>query len=794
MTRIGLVSTVLIVLAVASRPSASLVQITRATPTGMASPRVTNVAIGSSVLRRGVERFGINLSGQTFYDSGQMLKNLVTRNPGFEGETWQAIFHCTSATNTSCTDNDPHLSWPDHFLDHATFLVISGPAKGVTGIVGSSLRRAGPSFTLDLGPPIPGLTKGDFLQVKLEKSGNAAAGWWVSQSGGARITTELHDVAPDSPGKQALRVDASSEGGSASVSSFFDSLEAHSFVQLRGSYSLRFRAKWLSGDRSISTRLVRGRQIIFTRNMLLAPTWQDYSFDFKANEDGLALGTVGLTFQITHSSILLDDVELMQAAGSPANPTIFRDEVVETVRSLRPGILRFMDNGTSFGSTLDDLLAPPFARRRGGILFGQSNAEDIPIGLQEELQLAQAVGADPWYTLPATTSPAEAAELIEFLAGPSSTAYGSKRAALGRSLSWTAAFHKIHLEFGNEMWGTYPGASIANPHVYQERSYEIFSSIEGSPYFQKTSFDLVGNAQSENLWWTREAVRIPSRQTSIGFAPYLFSQLNDSSSSEKLFGAMFAEPELMDTTGIMAQQAHLVQSAAYPLNPVVYEVNLGTVSGTNPAIKQTDIDSTVASLGAGLAVVDHMLLMLRELGITTQCFFALPEYRNVFSAPGSSTLTTPLFGAVVDMGGSTNRRRPIYYALQLANRALLNVELTTSISGENPTWDQPPLAGASGEASHPHLLQTFAFADGLRRSLILLNLSRSAALPVTFSGPGCVQGKVSELRLTAQHITDTNEQQQNVSPASRLLSRFDPSVAYSLPAYSMTVLEWKVAR
>ena len=751
----------------------------------------TSIAIGTEVLHHDVQRFGINLTGQTFYDSGQMLKNLVSRNPGFEGETWQANFRCKSATTTSCSQNDAHIAWPSGFLDDASFQIISGPARGASGTVASSFAAPqGKGFTLTFASPVPQLSSGDFLQVRLEKPGNAQAGWWTSTSGGATLATEFHDLSPNTPGKQALRIDAPGPGQNASVSSYFDSLEGHSFVQLHGVYALRFRAKWLSGDRTITTRLARGNRMLFSQDVVLSPQWHDYAIEIPLAENGSSLGTVGLTFFVQHAAVLIDDVELEPARSTSANPTAFRDEVVETLRDLSPGILRFMDNGTSFGSTLDDLLAAPFARHRAGILFATTSAEDIPIGLHDALVLAQAIHADPWYTLPATLSPHEASNLLEYLAGPPSTVYGGKRAAFGQSAPWTSVFHTIHLEFGNEMWGTYPGASISDPAAYQDRASAIFAAITASPYFSPAAFDLVGNAQSENLWWTGQAIKNASRQTSIDFAPYLFGQLNDFSSSEAVFGDMFAEPEAMDTTGIVAQQARLLRTSVHPLKPEIYEVNLGTVSSTNPAIVQSQIDSTVASLGAGLAVVDHMLLMLRELGITDQCFFALPEFQNVFTAPGK-TLRTPLFGAVSDMGGSTNRRRPVYYALQLANSALLRDELITHLSGANPVWDQPASLNTGSAPSHPHLLQTFAFGEGQRRSLILLNLSRSTALPVTFSGPGAPHAKVSESRLSARNITDTNEQEPRVAPVRVFIPAFDPSIPYSLPPFSMTVLEWQ---
>src|ERR1700721_2464625 len=55
---------------------------------------VTDIAVTNTVLQTGIKRLGINIGGQDFYDSGQMLRNLVSINPGFEGETWESILRC----------------------------------------------------------------------------------------------------------------------------------------------------------------------------------------------------------------------------------------------------------------------------------------------------------------------------------------------------------------------------------------------------------------------------------------------------------------------------------------------------------------------------------------------------------------------------------------------------------------------------------------------------------------------------------------------------------------------------
>ena len=202
------------------------------------------IHIRPQVLHTGVKRMGINLSGQSFYDSGQMLRNLTFRNPGFEGETWQSILRCKVVTRTSCTDTNQYAQWPAGFLDGATYEVISGVAHGHSGVVQHSTAAAGDQgVSLEFRDAPAHLAAGDFVLVRIDKPGDAQAGWWTDLKGGATLATETHDLSPHTPGRQALRIEASGAGQSAVVSSFFDSFAGRSFVQLHGRYTLSFRAQ-----------------------------------------------------------------------------------------------------------------------------------------------------------------------------------------------------------------------------------------------------------------------------------------------------------------------------------------------------------------------------------------------------------------------------------------------------------------------------------------------------------------------------------------------------------------------
>jgi len=232
---------------------------------------------------------------------------------------------------------------------------------------------------------------------------------------------------------------------------------------------------------------------------------------------------------------------------------------------------------------------------------------------------------------------------------------------------------------------------------------------------------------------------------------------------------------------MMTLNQQAIQASSHPVPVVMYEMNLSTMQGS---ITQAALNSYVSSLGAGLAVTDAMLQQMTQ-GVLTQNLWNLSQY-NFLRADGK---TTYLWGAVVDMG-VTNQRRPQYLALQMANQAIgANAAMLRTVhSGANPTWDQPLLNTV--QLTGAHYLQSFAFSSGSNYSLVVFNLHRTAALPVTFSGTNAPSGTVQVTLLTSPNITDTNESAEVVSPVTSVVAGFDPTAAFSLPPYSMTVLSW----
>ncbi|MBC7925760.1 MAG: hypothetical protein H7039_08890, partial [Bryobacteraceae bacterium] len=442
--------------------------------------------------------------------------------------------------------------------------------------------------------------------------------------------------------------------------------------------------------------------------------------------------------------------------------------------------LRYMGSGTMLGDSLDNLIAPPFARQRPGYSAWNDLQEDVPYGLHEFLELSEAVGSEPWFVVPVVFSVQEMKNLIEYLGGSAETVYGKKRAARGRTRPWTTAFSQIHLEFANVAWNSvFKGVTLENPIAYGSRGGELFRAARSTPGFVATRYDLVLGGQAGWPGRNEEILKAASDYDSLTIAPYLLNDADQFSTNEELFGPLFAEAQMMSESGYARQNFHAAaRRGGKPLS--IYEVNLHTTGG---AISQQGLDQLAPSGGAGVAVVNHMLMMLRELGAKNQMLFQLAQ-QSFKRGDGKGV---KLWGSVVDMG-RTNRKRPQFLAMQLANSALMGNMVATVHEGSNPTWNQPLMNHV--ELRNARYLQSYAFRDGQSRSLLMVNLSRTDPLSVAFSDR-VPTGAVVVRQLRSRAITDNNEETESVAIHSWNTTAAELGKSVSLPPFSITVLTWR---
>jgi len=746
----------------------------------------TNIQVTNVVQQTSPARLGVNLGDQDYWDSGQLMKNLVWRNPGFEAQKFRSILKCASVTANTCTDDNNYSGQPTGFWQGGTYLILSGAHAGVTGTVVQSTKN--PSSCGGCGQIVQfdqniNAAVGDYFVVSNSMAGAGDTGWWDSTSGGGTITSETNDISPNSPGKQALVLNASTSGQSSEVSSYFDTYSGISFIQMNGNFEVTFRAKGVGGNNQLNISSQRfGGSVFLNKTLTLTNAWQDYTLTFSATESGTSVGDVVLSFTASGGSVELDDVSMDQTNSDANNPTAYRDDVVNTLKELNPGVIRMMAAGAALGSDLINQIQPPYARYRMGFNSGQTVSTDVAYGIHEFLQLCQTVNADPWITIPTATTQTEMTAFMQYLTGDGSDQYSALRIARGQSAPWTSVFNKIHIELGNETWnGSFKGESMAYP-AYPQLANQTFGLVKSSPGYVASKFDLVIDGWASDPGYNTGILATSTKHDSIDIAPYLLYSMMDESAANQ-FGALLAEPELWDTAaggGEVYANMGIAAAAPTPTNVNVYETNLGPMVGT---VTQAEINALTPSVAAGLAHTEHMLLMMK-LGVKYQNTFALPQYKYSDTSATNQPLV-PMWGIVIDMG-TTNRRRPQFLTQALANSVISGNMVQTVHTGANPTWNQKSLSD-SVTLPTAHDLQSFGFVNGATSSVVVFNLSQTLTLPVTFSGANAPSGSVTMSQITSANITDNNETSNVVQTVTQTLSGFNPATSFSLPPFSMTV-------
>lgn len=743
------------------------------------APAATTVDVGSAVIVPQVKRFGISGISHYYYDR-LLLKNLVWRNAGFEPLLFQAVMRCDSAlTADGCIDTNPYTQWPTGFWNGGTYEFILGTSKGRIGSIAQSTappvdRSYGTTWRFGDSGNAP--AQGDYFLARKMFPGGAEMGWNVNGLGGATASTETVDQPPNTAGTQCLRVNATGSGQSAQISTAFGAFPPNVFLILNGTYRISFKAKVLSGSNTINVSLGRGTPIT-NQVVTLSTSWNTYNVNFSASESNPS-GYAVLTFGIGGSTVLIDDVSLEQTNGDPANTTAFRDPVVAALREFNPGILRA--HVLDLGQSIDDLVAPPFGRLRSEFQASATDKGTNQYGWNDFLKLCAFVGAEPYLILPIASTETDISHAIEYLAGPSTSPYGAKRAAQGHLAPWTDTFPKIHLEYANESWNpVYLGATLS-PADYGRRGNDLFAAARQSPYFTASKFNLILGVQATNPFNTRNTHNASANHDTLALGPYMATQIDDFATNEQLFGSLFAEASWWSkgSNGPVKQTYDFINGTSRPVPFIVYEVNLHTTRGS---ISQEALDAFTPSVGAGVAVADHMLNMLREQKIRDQLIFSLAGYK--FDREDGKRAF--IWGITRDIG-VTDRKRPQYLAVKLVNEALSGDLVQTTQSGDNPMWNQP-LTNRIRIDNVPYI-QSFAFVNGGRRAIVVFNLHRTSALDVTFTGVNAPRGGVIMNRLTSGALTDTNEDAVNVATTTQQLRDFNPAQALSLPPFSMTVI------
>ncbi len=705
------------------------------------------VAVSREAMPVKVMPFGINLCQYADYGTGQIRKNLISRNPGFEGWEYRSIVEVAQATLLGFKDVGPPGAWMDGFWNGAEFEVIWGQAVGKTGRV-SEFKRGedGCSYTLDR---VTAFAPGDQVVLRVKRDSNPAGGWWPTVKGKARLEASL--ARPGSQGRSSVLLDCLGKG-EIELHSYFDppTADVSTLMPLRGRYVLSFWAK--SDTASLLQaglkRLTTPNRDYFDQSFRLSSGWQQFRCEFEADDDD-SQGVVDLCFTVDEGQVHLDDVALYRKEGGPDG---FDPGILQALAELKPGIVRAW--GGQLGQSLDNLLAGPESRCLSGYSRWSQEPKVVGYSLHEVLSLCESLKCEAWYVLPLTLSPSERAALIQYLCGDTNTPMGQLRERLGHPRPWNQSLSRIHLEFGNEAWnGIFKGGCLERPEVYGGVCANFAAQMRALPGFDARVIDLVVGGQAVNADRNKAILAHAGTPDTLAIAPYVKFKFDQPIAPYEPLVQLAEEVERLRGDSYLTQNLALVAAQPKPPELAVYEVNLHTTEGS---AAEHELNQFVTSAAAASSLGAHMLNMM-QLGIARQCFYTL----NQFDFKRGDQKNVRLWGVLRELreGGL---KRPSYLVLRLLNQALRGELVKVAIGGTKATF-------GLGQTQVDQALLAYCTREQNTYRLIVINLDPGQAQSFQLRLPGKPAANVTHDWLKFDHPFNGNEAWETVNLARETL-------------------------
>ncbi len=744
------------------------------------------VNITNAIVQPNIKRLGINLGQFHTEAAGFMNKNIMP-NPGFESAEYGMTFETAGGSATriqaipqfwlpSYNNEFFDIGQPVDFWNGARFEVLSGTAAGRQGTI-SDFTHEGNRYTFYLNGGGATIPAGSVISVFKEIPG-------FQSNRNPNATGNPNDKRPNSPGQQSLLLSPAPDG--ASFTKQLDTQAQNTgdpavgkLLQIDGAWTFSIYGKALTPNAKLRVRFTRvGGNVFMDQTFGLSQGWQQFQRNFTANDPQITgvPGNVSVQFFAVGGDVLIDDVRLQRS--SYTNPTEFSDRVVEAMRDLHPGVVRFW--ASQLNSSLDNMIASEFAKQPTGFSPKFRHGLYFTYSLHEMLELCDMLNAEPWIVIPPTFSQAEVQNLIAYLAAPASHPYGQKRAALGQSAEWTTRFPTIHIEYGNEVWGSghigndpFAGATLGNSAAQiLDARYEL---MRRSPYFNANKFDLVMGGQSRFLGRQQEFERISDAHDSIALAPY-YGVLERFENDAVRYNPLYAHAVEAGQRGAIFDNVQLVNRTGNGTNIAIYEINLHAIEHQVPLSIRNDF---LTSQGAAISLPLTMLHYMRELGVRDQAVWELAEFSTAQGIGNGARL----FGVLRDVE-ATFHKRPTYLALQATNKVMFGDML--QVNTNSPSFVQQPINRVLQPTDVPYV-QAFAFRDGNRYGVALFNVDLANARDITLNVPmggssGTLYQLAGDLHADNEETVQVRLQQRGMAVAS--------SNALTLPPHSLTTIVW----
>lgn len=683
-----------------------------------------------------VPRLGLNLGEWMAWGAAQFPAN-VLKNPGFEGLIDRAIVIVKAADKQGFSDDTAWTKRPDGFWAGAHYDVRSGVDAGMQGVIFDSQasKQGLPEFTVT--GTAPNLKPGDAVSLTRINDNGLPSQWWFSAGLLPGQLTVSKDKRPHSSGIRTLALKPLPEKP-VEVLSYLDAIgdRAGKLLPVNGAWKLRFWLKQIEPGASVtvSFRRINGSKPFFQETFQATEKWQLITRRFTATDDGQP-ATLALSFRSESNSgaVLLDDAELGPVAKSEAPP--FRRELVAALKQLQPGYLR--DWQGQLGDTFQNRTADVFARRASRYRPGSEST--FSYNLHDFLQLAAAVGSQPWIIVPPTMGDKELQQLGDYL---------SKQIGVFH-------FKEMLVEFGNENWNpVFRPAGIPDYQAHGQAATRAFQQLLAGAK-QHPALRTVVNGQYVNPWLSAKFLNGVNNADALAIAPYFLFKLDG---TENPLTALFDQDDFFQET--------LAATQAAGKELMVYEVNLHATSGNASSVNR-DIATTSAAAGAALA---KRLLTALNLGIKRQCLYTLAQYDAYIDSQQSQRGLVKLWGVARDLGGSP-RLRPTGLVMAMINKVLpADIHSIKSLAADDKAITLTAFHNATGWA-------------------LAAVSAKAQPQKITVSFPASKTTRHWRvLRLDSQSPTDNNEENENVRITEEAVRSQNGQVSLMLPPYSFAIM------
>lgn len=479
----------------------------------------------------------------------------------------------------------------------------------------------------------------------------------------------------------------------------------------------------------------------------LTGTWKHHRLAFTVGRD-VANPMLSLAVQ-GPGTLLLDEVRLCAKPDGLAEPDA---AVLARLRALGTRVLRWPGGILADGFDWRASVGPALAR--GETLASGGRFQTPSLGLDEFLQLCQALGAEPIVQMNLHATAAEAADLVQYCNGDAATPMGLLRAAHGHP----AAYGVTHFELGNEPAAGQSGAA------YRALAGPLADAIAGAMAAAdaKTQFSGVVEASFQEADWLQAQPLLAQwNQEVLGLAPKLrmwhghfYSYFDTDADPAVRFRRLMSAGTVLRRT-----RNRLAAASALPLWITEYHVALQQ-SGTLQPERLVDAAS-------GLAVGETLLEMMQG-GFAGACVWNLAEPSG--------------FGLLVHPGSWD--LRPAGLAQQLLAPFAGETRVAAALSGVATVALGPGKGNIPSDASYAQAAALASRQANGRLRLALINRSPDQALSLALPVSGTAQ--LTWLRPDDLSASNEGAIQVRLATESRVLQA---GAALVLPPHSLVRID-----